>query len=364
MQLNKLYSSMGNTRAEHAAMIAMHGQNWADYIEMHNDVFAEHNLRKYHVLNAEGKMITNGDDKQALVTNANGTIRHEDFLVIRDTVVEVRRKSLNGVTDLKASGLSFGVSLGDQLVGFENINEFEEAKQDMNPTNYNNNDTVFTEDFVPNPITHSTFQIPWRQEGFNYKRSLGLVENTRQVAERLEETLTNGNANIAVTFNGTSFPIYGYTTDPSRGTGTISDWTAGASQGLIVNELIDQIGAMWTNQGGVGNNSVMVYVANDIWNVLQKDYSTTHPSKRIVDRMKDIAQVKDVKPLEKLASTQVVLVEMEKRTVELAIASDIIVTPHTKTSPMMPQVLTSYAAMVHKIKADSNGNTGVRHLTV
>ncbi len=361
---NLLKSAMGNSRAEHAANIAMHGRNWAEYEQVHNELFAEHNLHKYVVINAEGEIIIRNDDKQALITNATGTVRHEDFLVIRDMIIEVRRRKLHGISDLRESGLSFTAALGDQLIGFENVNEFKLAEQDMNPNSYDNNDTVITEDFVPNPITHSTFSIPWRQTGFDYKRSLGMAEALRQIAERLEETLTNGNASISVTFQGTAFPIFGYTTDPSRGTGTISNWTAGASQGLIINELIDQIGAMWLNQGGVGNNSVMVYVANDIWNVLQKDYNTTNPSKTILARMMDIAQVKDVKPLEKLASTQVVLVEMEKRTVELGIASDIIVTPHIKINPMAPTVLTGYAAMVQKIKSDSNGKTGVRHLTV
>ena len=83
----------------------------------------------------------------------------------------------------------------------------------------------------------------------------------------------------------------------------------------------------------------------------------------IVDRMRKIAQVKDVKPAEKLAAGEVVLVEMAERTIQLAVASDIIAVPHQKTSPMEPQVMTTYAAMVQQIKSDFNGNTGIRHLT-
>ena len=361
----QIHNAIGNTRAEHAAAIAMNGVQWKGYEELHNNAFEEANLRKYHVIDADGNMVANSADKQALVTNANGTVRHEDFLVIRDMVIEVRRRSLTGISDLRSAGLTFTAAIGDQLVGFETVNEFQAAKQEMNPNSFDNNDTVFTEDFVPNPIVHSSFSVPWRQQGFDYKRSLGLSESLRMTAERLEETLVNGNSAIAVSFNGTPSTIYGYTTDPNRGVGTISDWTAGASQGLIVNELIDQIGAMYSTQGGIGNDSVCVYVSNEIWNVLQKDYNTTNPSKTILARMKDVAQVKDVKPLEKInVSTTVVLVEMEKRTIELAIASDIVVIPHTKLNAMAPQVLTTYAAMVQKIKADSAGNTGVRHLTV
>lgn len=361
--MGKLITSFGESRAEHAAMIAMHGQNWNGYELFHNDLFAEKNLHKWQLIDAKGELITNGDDKQALLTNADGSVRHEDFLVIRDMVIEVRRRDLHAISDLRDAGLSFTVAIGDQLIGFESVNEFQEAKQEMNPNSFDNNDTTFTETFVPNPITHSTFSVPWRQGGFDYKRSLGLSESLRQVSERLEETVTNGNANVVVNFNGTNHAIFGYTNDPNRGTGTISDWTVEANRDKITNELIEEIGAMWTDQGGVKNDSVMVYVANDIWNILQKDYIIGQVSESIADRMKKIAQVKDVKPLEKLASTQVVLVEMERRTVELAVASDIIVTPHTKTNVMMPQVMTTYAAMVHKIKADNEGNTGIRHLS-
>ncbi len=361
---NLIQTAIGNTRAGHAAMIAMNSSNWNSYENTHNDVFAEQNLRKFKVVNAAGEIIEHNDDKQKLVQHANGTVRHEDFLVIRDMVVEVRRRSLTGINDLKAAGLSFGASISDQLIGFEVISEFSPAKQEMNPTNFDNNDTIYTEDFVPNPITHSTFSVPWRQEGFAYKRSAGMSESLRQTAERLEETLFNGNAGISVMFNGSLSNIYGYTTDPNRGTGTIVDWSLPANNDQIVKDVIAQVGAMWSGQGGIANNSVILYVSNDFWVNFQNDYVAAQPSKTVLDRILDIAQIKEVKPAEKLAAKSAVLVEMDKRAVELGIASDIIVTPHTKTNPMQPQVLTTYAAMVQKIKADVNGNTGVRHLTI
>lgn len=360
--------SVGDGRAVHAANIMAAPQMYQQYAELHNAAFAEKGLDKYVVVNAKGVVLKRAGEatdpvlQQCLLTNADGTLRHEDFLVIQDRIVEVRRRALNGITDLQAAGLSFGVGIGEQLVGFENINEFQAAEQEMNPNAYQNNDTVFTESFVPNPITHQSFQVPWRQEAFDYKRSLGMTESVRQVAERLEDTLTNGNTGIAVNFNGTTYPIYGYTTHPDRGTGTISDWTNAANVELIIPELIDEIGSMWADQGGVNNGRVMVYVANDIWNTFQKDYKAEVRGS-IMERAKEIAQVMDVKPLEKLANGTVVLVEMESRTIELAIASDIIAVPHTKTNPFAPQVMTTYAAMVHQIKVDSNGNTGIRHLT-
>ena len=365
MELNRLITAMGADRATQVANLEMAPQLWAGYERLHAEQFRNAGLKKYLALNSAGDILASNDTPftaLADVTNAT-TLRHEDFLVIRDEVLRVRRRELHGIQDLKDAGVSFSVSLGEQLVGFEKINEFAEAGQDMNPRNYQNNDTVFAEDFVPNPITHQSFNVPWRQQGFDYKRSLGIEEATRQVSERLEETLFNGNTTIVVTFNSVAYPIFGYTTHPDRGTGTITDWTLEANRDNIIPELIDEIGAMWSTQGGVANDSVMVYVANDIWNVFQKDYITAFPSDRIAARAKEVAQVKDIKPAEKLASGQVVLVEMARRSVELAEASDVIAVPHIKTSPMEPQVVTVYGAMVQQIKVDTNSNTGIRHLT-
>lgn len=364
MQLNTLGVAVGNSRAEHAANIMQGSEMWKAYAQLHDGQIGK---GKYVAVNAEGKEIGR-DNKptaalQKLAVNANGTLRHEDFLTIQDRVTEVRRRSLNGIADLMGGGMSFSVDLGEQLVGFENINEFQAATQEMNPNSYQNNDTVFTESYVPNPITHQSFSTPWRQQGFDYKRSLGMTESVRQVAEKLEETLFNGNTDVVVNFSGTNFPIYGYTTHPDRGTGTISDWSNIANIASIVPELVDQIRQMWANQGGVSNNSVMVYVGNDIWGNLQGDYKA-EVAGTVLNRMKDIAMVKDVKPAEKLAGNEVVLVEMEARTVELAVASDIIAVPHQKINPMQPQVMTTYAAMVQQIKSDSNSQTGIRHLTV
>ena len=363
MQLNKLQVAMGASRAEHAANIMMAPDMRRQYATLHHNGLLAAGREPYVAVNDEGGIVARNSDAGVLVGNAN-TVRHEDFLTIQERIIAVRRRSLHMNQDLMDAGLTFTVGIGDQLVGYENINEFQEAEQEMNPNSFQGNDTVFNEAYAPNPITHQSFSVPWRQNGFDYKRSLGMTESVRQVAERLENTLCNGNTGIVVSFNSTNHVLYGYTTHPDRGTGTISDWTNVANRDKIVDELIDEIGSMWADQGGVANDSVIVYVANDIWNVLQKDYNSGFPSKTMLARMKDIAQVKDVKPAEKLATKQVVLVEMEARTVELAVASDIIAVPHIKTNPMAPQVLTTYAAMVPLIKVDSNSNTGVRHLTV
>ena len=351
----------GKSRASHAAAIKNMGKRWGSYEALHNDLFEEVGARKCLLINSEGKVIEQVA-KRSELSNADGTVRHEDFMVIREEIVRVRRRVLNGVTDLMAAGLSFPVAISEQLVGFEFINEFRQAVQEMNPNKYQNNDTTFSENYVPNPITHQSFDVPWRQQGFDYKRSLGMSESVRQVGERLEETLFNGNTDIVVNFNGANQSLFGYTTHPDRGTGTISDWSLVANVALIIPELIDLISSMFTDQGGIENDSIVLYLANDIWNIFQNDYKA-EVAGTVMARAMQIAQIKDVKPAEKLASTEVVLVEMQARTIEMAVATDIITVPHIKTDPMEDQTMTTYAAMVHQIKVDSNSNTGILHAT-
>lgn len=359
-QINMSPVSVGN--AKHISMVSNHDHNWQGYEALHANAFAEAGRQPLVVCNEEGAVIARNSDRAAL-SAVNGTLRHEDFLSIQDRVVEVRRRALNGIADLREAGLSFSENISTQLVGFEKINEFQAARQDMNPNVNQNNDTVYTEDFVPLPIAHQSWNVPWRQTGFDYKRSAALPESVRQVAERLENTLFNGNAAISVTFNNNPYVVYGYTTHPNRGQGTISDWTVLANYDKIVSETITQIGLMWSTQGGVANDSVVMYVANDLWTIMQNDYVAAFPSDPIIDRLKEIAQIREVKPAEKLAAGQVMLVEMSERTVQLAVAADLITVPHTKDNPFDPQTFTTYGAMVQQIKVDTNGNTGIRHLT-
>lgn len=359
---------MGASRAMHVAAIAMASMAWNSYSTTHEQMFLENGLQKFVLVDSDGKFVARNSATAELVknqiyTNANGTVRHEDFLVIQEMLTDVRRRKLNGISDLREAGLSFTVGLAEQLVGTENVNEFQEAEQEMNPTDYQDNDSVFAEVFTPNPITHQSWSVPWRQLGFDYKRSVGLKETMRQVAERLEETLFNGNPKIVVSFGGSNQSLFGYTNHPNRGTGTITDWSLIANNDKIVNEVIALLGLMFKNQGGVEMSSVVLYYPKNFKEVLDRDYISGFPSVTVAERLKRIPEIKDIKFGEKLADTNVILVEMNERTIQLAMASDLVTVPHVKTNPMAPQVLTTYAAMVQIIKVDSNGNTGILHAT-
>ena len=252
--MNQASLSLGASRAEHAAMINGHNYAWNQYAVNHEAIFAENGLKKFVAVDGEGKIQAQNSDK--LVLNAeikkglygNASLRHEDFMTIQAVITDIRRRKLNGISDLEAAGLAFGVSITDQIIGTENVSGFSSAKQEQNPSGYDNDALVFGEIYVPNPITHKSFTVPFRQTGFEYLRSMGLSESARMVAERLEETLFNGNADIKVNFNGALQSIYGYTDHPNRGTSTISNWASISENDKIVNEVIAKIGIMFKDQ--------------------------------------------------------------------------------------------------------------------
>lgn len=298
------------------------------------------------------------------VINAVGTLRHEDHRRIMDEVTAQRRRSLNGVQDLMSAGLTTNESIGTQLVGVESVAEFQAALRDMNPTANQNNTTTFQDTYTPLPITHQGWRIPFRQLGFPYKRSLGLTESVRQTSESLEDMLFNGDTSINVVVSGVASTIIGYTTAPNRETATISDWTdITTNRGVIVEEAIEMVDLAFKNGAVSGPGSMIMYVANDIWTPLQNDESTTKGSKTLQQRIEDISQIREVKPAEKLADGEVVIVEMASRTVELALASDIVTVPHQRNNDMSDQEFTTYAVMVPIIKSDRSDKTGIVHGT-
>ncbi len=368
-QFNTAETSFGGSRAVHAANIAMAPQLRQEYAANTKALYTQNSMNKYVLVDEKGSVVARNSQASELVKNSlyvtnAATVRHEDFLQIQQVITEVRRRKLNGIADLQAAGLTIPADITTQIVGIENVSEFGDADQEQNPTGFDGDDLVFGEIYTPNPITHKSFTVPWRQQGFSYKTSLGLSESVRVVTERLEETLFNGNDKVKVNFNGTLSRIYGYTNHPDRGTGTVSDWSDVSKNDLIVNEVIKQIGNMFKDQGGVEMNSICMYYPKNFKEALDRDYSSLKGDKTVAQRLMDIPEIKAIKFAEKLADSNVVFVEMTARTVSLIVASDIVSVPHTKTNPMAGQPMTTCAAMVQVIKADSKGNTGIMHCTV
>jgi hypothetical protein len=298
------------------------------------------------------------DDKDGNIVNNAASTKYEDYKKIIEDVLMVRRRTLNGVADLMANGLTQTGDISETLFGYENVSAHQDAKTEINPGSYQNNTQVFEQAFAPVPIMHQSYTVPFRQGSFDYKSSLGRDESVRKVSEAAEALLFTGSG-ISINFGGVLVPSYGYLTHPDRATATTSDWTDLATNGSkIIAETLAMVGTLWKDNGGVAENSVVMYVSDDYWMNMQADYSDAKGDRTFKERIEAIPQIKEVKFASALPAKTVCMVEMARRTVEWVSEQDTITVPHMKGGVLDGSVWTTYMAGAPLLKVDSEGQVG------
>jgi hypothetical protein len=303
--------------------------------------------------------------RSILRTNQNGevinnasTVSYDDYKDLTMDVVKAREFMNVGIQDLLSAGLSQPSSINKTIVQYQTMNTFD-ATVSMNGANRQENQTDYAINWIPQPIYHTDFFIPWREEGFSYKESDGIMESVYRVNELQDQVLFNG-ASLGVNVSGVSAPLYGYTNHPDTITkADLTDWANPANVDAITGEAVELIGELFTGGRVMEPNSVMMYVATDIWTNLQNDYSSQKGDRTVLERINAISEVGGVKPQKDLVPGAVVCVEMRPRTVQLSVAQQPIAVPWVKGHQLENGRFTVYSSMVAKIKADRTGKAGV-----
>ena len=304
--------------------------------------------------------------EDCLVANNEGALRFDDNVLTTDETIALRRKALVGVADLLNNGLVRPASLMDLFVRYHNMNGMNDATAAMNPVTGQLDQTNYTPVLTPLPIIFKDWFIPFRQDGFSYKNNDGASEANRKVMELLEEMLFNGLDNISIDVGGSAAKLYGYTNSPNTIIETISDWKDAANLNKVVTDTVRLLKAM-EDQASISlmNNNVMMYVSSDLSvDPMVNDYNPNYPSNVVIERLRAIPQIMDVKTSPNVPAGSVVLVEMDKRTIEMGVAQDVVNVPWTRTQPMENQRFTTFAAMCPIIKKPREGKTGVLFATI
>lgn len=302
-----------------------------------------------------------------VVNNTSGTLHYDDHKRMLDDVVMARKFMPTGFRTLSAiPGVTVGCSLYDTLVGYQNMNEFE-AGTSMNGSNRSSNQTDYKYNWVPQPIYHCDFHVPWRQGGFAYKQSDGAQEASMQVELERDKTLFLGNDQIIVNVNGVDAQLYGLTNAPGvlSLAGGISDWAAAANTDVIAKELIANIISPLYAQRKAAQmpNSLVVFVANDIYTNLENDYSSQKGDRTVMERMRAITAVRDVMPSQWLPDGAVLVVEALPQTLRIPTSTDTTVAPWQRKDPMEDLKFTVWAASTLQVRQDRNGLTGIAYAT-
>lgn len=299
-------------------------------------------------LNANGQLVSNAT-----------TLRHEEGKVYDDALIEISRLRLNGIEDLRKRGLIKPLGgLGTILSMYERVGEMTGAVIDMDGRTGSNNDRItFDEVGVPIPIFHKEWNLGERVVLASRQRGEPLDTTqmrmaSRVVLEAMEDSLFNGIPGLIVS----GLSIYGYTTHPSRNPYTLTaDWTADPGTDIIP----DVKAMLQLLLDAKKYGPYILYVAKDIMINLESDYSATKGTETIKDRILRFQDISEVKGADFLADGEVLLIQMDRETVDLAVAQDIR-NLTWNIHPMQTEYMV-LSAMAPRIKADRDGNCGIVH---
>lgn len=299
----------------------------------------------------------NMDVKKALRTN--GLLRKQEWEELDLALVDVARQRLQLVSDLRSMGLTLRLGgLGTLVSQYEQLGDMSAANVDMSGVTPGQEDAPdFTLVSIPVPITHKDFRVNIRK--LEASRRLGdAIDVTqvqtagRRVADALESMVLSG---ISGKLDGNA--LYGYTNHPSRNTGT-----AVGSFGTIANIFTTISNMVSAAEADNYFGPYILYVATAQYGQMRAVYTDGSGQSAIVRVLQNIPSIKQIKPVDQMTAGEVLLVQMTKDVVDLAIAQDIVTVQWDEMGGMVEKFKVM-GCMVPRIKSDSGGRSGIVHYT-
>ncbi len=305
------------------------------------------------IFDAQGRLMLNK-------LRTNTTLRKQEWEELDLAIVDIARQRLVGVQDLRNSGLTLNLNgLGTTISQFEKQSDMEAAVATMDVTDEGNEDALtFTLISIPVPITHKSFRIGARQLDASRRlgTSLDVSQATvasRRVTDKLEDTLFNGDAGINV--NGQT--LQGYTTHPDRNTGSASGtWDTIAEIFTTVNTMV--LG----NEADSYYGPYTLYVSTTQFGEMRQIFNDGSGQSAINRVLQGIPSITRIQPGDALADGVVLLVQMTRDVVDLAVGVDI----QTIQWDVMGGLQTRFkvmAAIAPRIKSDEALKSGIFHAT-
>lgn len=307
-----------------------------------------------------GLLLNSGMNTNALRTNA--TLRKDEWKAMDEKVVEISRQRMIGVGDLISRGLTYDLDgMGTTVLETENSSDMEGAEIDMDGTTVSKSDRMnFDIGYLPLPIIHKGFDLNARVLASS--RTRGMALDTMQtgiaamkVAEKVEEILFVGTS--LYTFGGGT--IYGYTDFPPRNSGSLhAHWDASGDAGSGI--LTDVLAMKQRSIADRHYGPWVLYIPTAYETVLDDDYNPNYSSVTIRKRILDIGGIEDVKVADKLAADNVLLVEMQERTVRMVNGMQ----PTTLQWDSLGGMKLHFKIMaiqVPQLRADQDGRCGIQH---
>lgn len=299
--------------------------------------------------------------------HTNATLRKDEWIDLEDQVIEAARERLVIVDDLIQAGLTYNVGgLGTIISEWETASEMTDADITMDGESKADKDRQeFGLKGVPIPVIQKPFNIGERSLLASRTRGAALdvtsgTEAARAVARASERMIFNG-ANIgAVSSAGDKYSIPGLTTFADRATFTIQNWAAGTvTPEQIFADILAMIKKLETDERHFG--PFHLYIPGAYASRFREDFKA-HGTRTLMQRTLDEDSIAAVRVSDVLATGNVVLVQMTRSVLDLAIASNV-TTVQWQSGSGWTNHFQVYAAWAPRLKSDFDNRTGILHGT-
>lgn len=318
-------------------------------------------LRPY--INKNGQSVIAIDGRE-ITTNAVASLRYDEWKDIDRRVIAVATQRLVGVGDLISRGLVHNLgSIGNTIAQWQRSSDITPAQVNMSGVSRGEKDTMnFDTKAVPVPVVFKDFEVNLRRLAAS--RLMGEALDTsmsdmaaRVVAEASEDMLFAGRA---IQVDGET--IYGYTNHPDRNTASLAkQWTASNCTGA---EILAMVQAMLVLlRADLMFGPYTLYIPGGYETRLDDDFAPgTSDARTIRQRIMQLEGISAIRVADRLAAHNVILVQLERNTVDMAIAQDI-TTVQWQTMGMLQENYKVMAVWAPRVKSDFDGRSGLCHMS-
>lgn len=292
------------------------------------------------------------------VNNAT-TSRHERHKQYDAELVRVANDQLVGIGDIQSRGLVTPLEhIGVTLSTYERVSGLTSAQVSMTGTSKGDNDqVVFSEENTPVPVFSKDITINFRQAA--RLRASGDIDLTvvsqasYEVTALMEDALFNGNTSIAA--GGTT--LKGYTTYENRNTVILagSGWTVTSGR-EVIQDVIDMRTALRDHNF---DGPFVLYVPTEYADMLDNDYDT-YKEGSFRSRILQLEGISEIRTAKKLANNNIILVQLDRRVVDLAIAQPL-TNIFVREEGLGTEHYRQMAIQVHRLKSTYQGQCGFCH---
>lgn len=296
-----------------------------------------------------------------LKINASALLRYDEWKDIDRTVIEAGLQRMPALNDLRSRGLTHSLgSIGQTVSMWETLNDMTPAGIAMSAITRGEKDTPsYGNNSVPVPIVFKEFSLELRRLEASRRFGAGLDVLGAEIAgrlvgERSEQMLFSG---AGVQVDGAT--IYGYINHPNRNTVTLSEnWDAVGKTG---EEIIADVQAMLAAaRADRYYGPYMLYIPSLYEGVLDNDYRA-NDDRTVRQRIMALSGIGGIQVADYLPANNVVMVQLTRDVVDLAIAQDI-TTVQWSILGGMQEEFKVMAVWVPRVKAGPAGQSGIVHL--